>query len=466
MVSQSQTSERSTGSDNRKRSPYMWAAQIFERWTPGATVFAVLLTIIVLIAALIFTDATFVSAVQSWGDGLSRLHAFITQIALALFLGHMLAHTRPVHAALEKIFEIPNTAAQAYVLVFLASVALTMFQWALGLVAGAILAKGIATSAARRGLRVDFPLLIAAAYSAFVVAGMAYNGTIPLTSASSGSFVEEFLGRTIPLTETAYVPYNLIALALFVILVPVAFHLVRPRNEAEIEVLDLSKADESAALFEPETPNTPASWLESKPYINIALGVLLVTYLIIHFVTNGFDLSLDIVNWAMLAGIMLFTRSISELVWLVKNATGAVGDVLLQFPLYAGILGIATGTGLINVLSDAFISISSPETLPLLGFLSAAIVNMAVPSAGGQFAVQGPIMLQASENLGVDPGLMVMSISYGDSLTNMIQPFFALPLLAIAGLGVRNIFKYTFVTFIVGLVIFLGVLTLWSFFPL
>jgi short-chain fatty acids transporter len=466
VVTPSQVTERPSGSDSRKRSPYQWAAQIFERWTPGATVFAVLLTIIVLIAALIFTDATFVSSVQAWGDGLSGLHAFITQIALALFLGHMLAHTRPVHAALEKIFEIPNTAAQAYVLVFLASVGLTMLQWALGLVAGAILAKGIATSAARRGLRVDFPLLIAAAYSAFVVAGMAYNGTIPLTSASSGSFVEEFLGQTVPLTETAYVPYNLIALVLFVALVPVALHFVRPRNDAEIEVLDLSNADESAKGFQPETPDTPASWLESKPYINIALGLLLVVYLVIHFVTNGFDLSLDIVNWAMLAGIMLFSRSIKELGWLVKNATGAVGDVLLQFPLYAGILGIATGTGLITVLSDAFISISTPETLPIFGFISACIVNMAVPSAGGQFAVQGPIMLQASENLGVDPGLMIMSISYGDSLTNMIQPFFALPLLAIAGLGVRSIFKYTFVTFIVGLVIFLGILTMWSFFPL
>lgn len=466
MVTKSQTLETPPDSSKRKNSPYLWAAQIFERWTPGATVFAVLLTIIVLIAALIFTDASFVSAVQSWGDGLSGLHAFITQIALALFLGHMLAHTRPVHAALKKIFEIPNTAAQAYVLVFLASVGLTMFQWALGLVAGAILARGIATSASRRGLRIDFPLLVAAAYSAFVVAGMAYNGTIPLTSASSGSFVEEFLGRTVPLTETAYVPYNLVALVLFVVLVPVALHFVRPRNDTEIQVLDLSTAHDDTREFQPETPDSPATWLENKPYLNVTLGLLLVTYLIIHFATAGFDLSLDIVNWAMLAGILLFTRSLKELGWLVKNATGAVGDVLLQFPLYAGILGIATGTGLINVLSDAFISVSTPETLPIFGFISACIVNMAVPSAGGQFAVQGPILLQAGDSLGVDPGLMIMSISYGDSLTNMIQPFFALPLLAIAGLGVRSIFKYTFVTFIVGLVIFLVILTLWSFFPL
>lgn len=449
-----------------KNSPYSWAAQIFERWTPGATVFAVLLTIIVLISALIFTDATLVSSVQAWGNGLSGLHAFITQIALALFLGHMLAHTRPVQAVLKRIFEIPNTAAQAYVLVFLASVGLTMIQWALGLVAGAILARGIATSASRRGLRFDFPLLVAAAYSAFVVAGMAYNGSIPLTSASSGSFIEDFLGRTVPLTETAYVPYNLIALVLFVALVPVGLHFVRPRNASEIQVLNLADIKSEENEFIPEEPDSPATWLESKPYLNIVLALLLIGYLSIHFATNGFDLSLDIVNWGMLAGILLFARSIKELGWLVKNATGAVGDVLLQFPLYAGILGIATGTGLIDVLSDAFIAISTPETLPLFAFLSAGIVNMAVPSAGGQFAVQGPIMLQAGQDLGVSEGLMIMSISYGDSITNMIQPFFALPLLAIAGIGVRSIFKYTFVTFIVGLVIFLATLTLWSWFPL
>lgn len=450
--------------ERKRSSPYMVLARIFERWTPGATVFAVVLTVIVMVAALLFTDSTPQDTIDAWGIGLSGLLGFMGQIALALFFGHMLTHTRGVQKVLRKVFDIPSTAAQAYVMVFLTAVVLTMFQWAVGLVAGAILAKGIAGSMARRGIKVDFPLLVAAAYSSFVVAGLAYNGTIPLTSASSGSYVEDQIGRTIPLNETVFTVYNIGALIAFVVLTALAIYFIRPRNDSEIQAIEYADtlvADVSTTV--PRSSETPVDWIETRPYLTKLLGLLLLAYLVSHFVQNGFDLSLDIVNWAMLMGILLLVGSPRELAVLVKNATGSVGDVLLQFPLYAGLLGVATGTGLINVLSDAFISISTPETLPILGFFSAAIVNMAVPSAGGQFVVQGPIMLQAGGELGVDPGLMAMSISYGDTLTNTIQPFFALPVLAIAGLSVRSVFKYTFATFLVGLVVFTLALLGWSY---
>ncbi|VEI13023.1 short-chain fatty acid transporter [Trueperella bialowiezensis] len=461
------TSEKkeTTKPPKRKRtSPYMVLAQVFQRWTPGATVFAVLLTFIVMVAALLFTDAGPRETVDAWGEGLSGLLAFMGQIALALFFGNMLTHTRPVQRVLRKVFDLPKTAPQAYAMVFLTSVALTIFQWAVGLVAGAILAKGIAGSMARRGIKVDFPLLVASAYSAFVVAGLVYNGTIPLTSASRGSFVEEQLGHTIPLSETVMTPWNLAALAGFIILTTFALHFVRPRTDEEIQEISYSEElERDVSTVIPRSSETPVDWIETRSITTKFIGILLIAFLISHFARNGFDLSLNIVNWAMLAGIMLFVGSPRELGVLVKNATSSVGDVLLQFPLYAGILGVATGTGLINVLSDAFISISNTETLPLFAFVSAMIVNLAVPSAGGQFIIQGPIMLQAGAELGVDPALTVMTISYGDTLTNMIQPFFALPVLAIAGISVREVFKYTFVTFLVGLVVFSAALAGWSY---
>jgi short-chain fatty acids transporter len=151
-------------------------------------------------------------------------------------------------------------------------------------------------------------------------------------------------------------------------------------------------------------------------------------------------------------------RSPFELTALVKDAASNVGDILLQFPLYAGILGMMTATGLIAVLSDWFVSISTPQTFGVLALLSAGIVNFFVPSGGGQFAVQAPILLDAAARLGVDPAVPIMAVAYGDQWTNMIQPFWALPLLAIAGLKMRDILGYTTVTLVASGVVFSAVL--------
>ncbi|MDO5744745.1 MAG: TIGR00366 family protein, partial [Micrococcaceae bacterium] len=179
----------------------------------------------------------------------------------------------------------------------------------------------------------------------------------------------------------------------------------------------------------------------------LLLGLMLVAYLVIHFSTGG-TLTLDIVNWSFLALILLLVRSPFELVALTKHAASNVGEILLQFPLYAGILGIMSGTGLIAIFSDAIVSISTPQTFGVLAFLSAGLVNFFVPSGGGQFAVQAPIMLTAAAELNVDPSIAIMAVAYGDQWTNMIQPFWALPLLAIAGLKMRDILGYTTVVLI------------------
>ena len=160
--------------------------------------------------------------------------------------------------------------------------------------------------------------------------------------------------------------------------------------------------------------------------------------------------------------ILLLVRSPHELIGLTQSAASNVGEILLQFPLYAGILGMMTTTGLVAVLSDAFVAISNPVTFGLLAFLAAGLVNFFVPSGGGQFAVQGPIMLQAGDALGVDPAITIMAVSYGDQWTNMIQPFWAIPLLAIAGLKMRDILGYTTVVLLASGLVFGGTLLLVS----
>ena len=188
---------------------------------------------------------------------------------------------------------------------------------------------------------------------------------------------------------------------------------------------------------------------------------MLAAYIVIHFIRGG-QVTLDIVNWMFLALILLMVRNPFEVIALTKNAASNVGEILLQFPLYAGIMGIMSASGLIQIFSDMLVSIANPITFGLFALLSAGLVNFFVPSGGGQFAVQAPIMLDAAEQLGVDPAIAIMAVSYGDQWTNMIQPFWAIPLLAIAGLKMRDILGYTTATLVASGLVFGGALVVAS----
>ena len=196
--------------------------------------------------------------------------------------------------------------------------------------------------------------------------------------------------------------------------------------------------------------------------LTLILGAGLFAYIGYSFYAKGFHLNLNLVNWSFLGAGLLLARSPSHYVKLINNASSTIGPVLIQYPFYAGILGMMQGTGLAGIISDWFTSIATPETLSFFAFLCAGLVNMFIPSGGGQWAVQGPIFIEAGQNLGVDPSIIVLAISYGDQWTNMIQPFWTIPLLAIAGLHMRQIMGYTFVIFLLTLFLFGGGLLLWG----
>jgi short-chain fatty acids transporter len=424
---------------------------LVERYIPSALVFAIVLSVVVAIMALILTDAGPVEVIKGWGDGLSGLLAFMTQMALILLLGHTLANTRPVRKLLAFLGGLPRGPIQAYVFVFVIAAIASLITWGLGLVVGALLAKEVAAQLRAKGVRLHFPMLVAAAFSGFVVWHMGYSGSGPLTAATEGSFLAEQIGRTIPVSETTFSLWNILAAVATVIVVGGALALVAPRGDDKIVELAVD-AREGEADMDDEVV-TPADRVDASRILTLVVGVALVAYLVIHF-SQGGTLTLDIVNWSFLTLIFLLVRNPFELIALIKNAASNVGDILLQFPLYAGIMGIMTTTGLITVLSDFFVNVSTPQTFGFLALLSAGLVNFFVPSGGGQFAVQGPIMLDAAARLDVDPAVAIMAVSYGDQWTNMIQPFWALPLLAIAGLKMRDILGYTVITLIASGLVF------------
>ncbi|WP_104682418.1 short-chain fatty acid transporter [Helicobacter felis] len=426
------------------------------RWLPDSFVLVAILTFVVFVAVWIFTSQSSLQIVQNWGHGAWKLLAFSMQMALVLVLGQVLAQARAISWGLQKLAQIPKSPFGAIVLVSALSMVASLINWGFGLVVSAIFAKEMAKKV--RG--VDYRLLIASAYSGFVVWHGGLSGSIPLTLASGGEALSKstagILHGSIPASATIFAPFNLMIVGIILCGLPFLLAFVHPKNQDTIEVDP--KLLEDAPQVPIEKPSTLAGHLEQSKFLSALLALLGFSYIVAHFVQGG-GLSLNILNMIFLfAGLLLhktpiaYIRAANEA---TKNATG----ILIQFPFYAGIMGMMVGSAesgasLAGLLSEFFIKIATPHTFALFTFWSAGLLNIFVPSGGGQWAVQAPIMIPAGLELGIKPAVTAMAIAWGDAWTNMIQPFWALPALAIAGLGAKDIMGYCVITLLfTGLVI-------------
>lgn len=427
-----------------------------ERYYPDPFVFLIVLTGVAFALALTLTDATAELALTAWGNGLAGLLAFMAQIALTLLTAHALAHTDAVRAGLAAIARLPRSVSGCYSIVVVISCAAGLLAWSFGLVAGALIARAVAQQAEERGLRVHYPLLVACAYCGLAVWHMGYSGSAPLFVATPGHTMLDYTGL-LPVSETLFSYWNLLGACLTVFGLAVVAPLLHPLPAATrmftatAEASAATSADSASAdsASATEAQQTFATRLDNQRLFSLVFGVLLTTYLANYFIREGFALTLNIVNWTFLALGLLLARSPLHYVELILNAGKTVGAVFIQYPFYAGIMGLMAGTGLVQVMAVWFTNIASAETLGFWAFLAGGLVNLFVPSGGGQWAVQGPVFLEAARTLGTDPAIIVMGIAYGDQWTNLIQPFWTIPLLAIAGLHMRDIMGYCFVLFLV-----------------
>ncbi|OQB68729.1 MAG: Short-chain fatty acids transporter [Bacteroidetes bacterium ADurb.Bin139] len=385
-----------------------------------------------MILALAFGDALrpglagVADVLVCWTEGFWDLLAFSMQMVLILLLGYMLA-----------------------------------------LVFGAILVKKIAEQAARTGSAINYPLLGASAYVCMMVWHGGLSGSAPLSVASQGHFLVDTTG-IIPLTLTIFSPMNLVSWGALIVLIPLASWFYARKHEVSVPVI--SDAQATLASVErpanvPEPGNLPAS--ASLPsqgthsfWMPLSGALLLAGSVAYAVIRNDSTFGLDQVNLILFALVLLAFPNAGALGEAADKAVKSTTGIIIQFPLYAGIMGIMKYSGLLVVITNWFVSISSLQTLPLFSFLSAGLVNLFVPSGGGQWAVQGPVLIQAAGLVGVDYAKEVMALAYGDQLTNMLQPFWALPLLGITGLKAGQIFRYSLPYMLVGLVIFSLVLLL------
>ena len=429
--------------------------RVFDRYMPEPFAFGIVMTLAALVLTWWLTPASAEKVVMSWGNGLASLLPFITQVCLTILFAYALAHLGPIPAYLERLAGLPRTAQGAYAFVAVFAGCVSLIAWPLGTILGGLMARQVALAFRHRGQKVHYPLLGGAAFSGFVVWHMGYSGSAPLLVATQGNPMQEQLGGLLPVTQTTLATFNLVTIVLTLACVALVASLLAPAD-AELEEIDESNPAQGSAQEHQEGLSQgrsgPAYRLENSRWLTSFLGVLLIVYVANWFYSKGVQLDLNIVNWTFLAACLLLTRSASEFSQVLMQAGRAVVPTLLQYPLYAGIMGVMLNTGLVAQLADYFARIGTAETLPLIAFFSGGVINMFIPSGGAQWAVQGPAFLAAAEALGTAPELIVMGVAYGDQWTNIIHPFVVIPLLIMTGLPANKVLSYSFILFLVATV--------------
>jgi short-chain fatty acids transporter len=433
-----------------------------ERWIPDAFIFALLATVIVFVAAIIWTPSSPLQVIDAWGNGFWDLITFTLQMSLIIITGHVLATSAPMGRAIRAIASWPSTPRGAVALVAFFAMFSSWFNWGFSLIFSAVLARAVA----RRVSGVDYRALAAASMLGLgSIWAQGLSGSAALQMATPGALqpqIREIVaaggavpGGIIPFRDTIFLWQSLVSVLIEIAVVTLVMWLATPppakARTAALLGIDLGTGE----LREPaksSRPIPPGAWLEHSPLLNIAIVAFGAIYLVRYFSRAPQPLNaitINILNFAFLiVGVMLH-RTPARLMHAVQGAVPAVWGVILQFPFYAGIAAIITTTHLNERLANAFVSISTPQSFPAVVAIYSAVLGVFVPSGGSKWVIEAPYVIAAAHELKVHLGWVVASYDLGEALANLLQPFWMLPTLGMFGLRARDVMGYTFIVALV-----------------
>ncbi len=424
------------------------SVKLVERYLPDPYIFVILLTLLAGVSAVLVEQKTPMQVVTMWGDGFWGLLSFTMQMVLVLVAGYIMASTPFVKRVLAALALLAKSPGQAIILVSVVALAANWINWGFGLVVSALFAKQLA-----RTVKVDYRLLVASAYSGFVVWHGGLAGSIPLTIATKGHFQADKIGL-IPTSDTIFSTYNIVIVLAMFIIVPLVNRLMMP-DEKDSVYVDHAKLEE--VVISNEKDNRPAARLENSKVLSLLIGFAGLAYLFDYYVVRNGGLNLNVINFTFLFLAIVLHGNARNLLNSLDEAIKGAAGIVIQFPFYAGIMAIIMHSGLAASLSDWMTSFATAESLPFWTFMSAGIVNIFIPSGGGQWAVQSPVVIASAQALGADMPRVAMAVAWGDAWTNLLQPFWALPVLAIAGLKAKDIMGYCLIQlFVTGIIISVG----------
>jgi short-chain fatty acids transporter len=430
-----------------------------EKWIPDAFIFALLATVIVVVAALTWTPATIPQVIDAWGNGFWDLIPFTLQMSLIIITGYVLATSGPMKAAIRRIAGWPQTPRGAVALVAFFAMFSSWFNWGFSLIFSAVLAREVA----RRVADVDYRALAAASFLGLgSVWAQGLSGSAALQMATPGALqpqIREIVanggivpGGIIPFRHTIFLWQSLVSVIVEIVVVTLVMWLATPpRNRARTAAdLGIDLTDQPAEL-PPQSKVPPGAWLEHSRLLTLFVVVLGLTYLVRYFMRAAEPLNAITINTVNLSFLLLgflLHRTPARLMHAVQSATPAVWGVILQFPFYAGIAAIITSTHLNDKLANLFVSISTPASFPPLVAIYSAVLGVFVPSGGSKWVIEAPYVMAAAHELKVHLGWVVAAYDLGEALANLVQPFWMLPILGMFGLRARDVMGYTFVVFL------------------
>lgn len=442
---------------------------------PSPFTIAILLTLITIVLALIFTEPKgdslhLLEILSFWESGIwnNALLVFAYQMMLILVLGHVLVLSVPVNKIIIALSKNIKNTSDAVVLVSVTTMLMAFLNWGLGLIFGAILARKVGEHAQKHNIPLNYPLVGAAGYGGLMVWHGGISGSAPIKVAENnhiqdlmeGVSATEILNqipRSINFDVTIFSMSNILIFGMLLVLVPLVLKRLSKVTESTNFNLDVYKFNSK-----PVEAINGAEKLDFSSVLGIGFGVILLIAFFYQYWGNLISLQItpNMLNFFMLALGVLLHKNFNNFLKAVQEAIKGTSGILIQFPLYFGIMGIMKSSGMVVMMSDFFVSVATESTLPIFTFFSAGLVNLFVPSGGGQWAIQGPIIIESALQLGVPLPKIIMALAYGDQVTNMLQPFWALPLLGITKLKAKEILPYTLILMMLGIVVFISGLIL------
>ncbi|MBT5858123.1 MAG: short-chain fatty acid transporter [Flavobacteriaceae bacterium] len=424
---------------------------IFKRIMPDSFVFALLLTLVTGLSAVIFVNSNLLEILDSWYKGFWELLEFGMQITLIIVTGYSIALSSFTDKILNKVSQRISSPLQVYLTVIILGVLLSMISWGMVVIV-AVLARELAL----RVKGINYPFLIACTYLSFTSWVTGLSSSIPLLLNTKNNFLikEGVLNEVIPTSLTLGSNLNFIIIFIYVIIVPFIIFILIPKSSENKELKDLIVNDqankeisieEEANLYRSKK-NTFSDKLNHSRLLQNIIFIMGICYLIYYFNSNGFDLNLNIMIFIFIILGLVLHQTPKRYAISMKRASNNVYGIIFQFPFYAGIMGIMLYTGLGESFSNWIASNATISNFPYYSYLIGGLVNFAIPSGGGEFAVIGPSIIEAAKQLAISlpPEQMTkyiartaLSIAYGESLTNLLQPFFLLIVLPVMGSGTR-----------------------------
>jgi short-chain fatty acids transporter len=449
---------------------------LFKRYLPSPFTIAILLTILTIALAFFFTEPTanenhILSILSYWENGIwtTALLEFAYQMMLILVLGHVLVLSKPANKLITNLSKYASNSVNAVVLVCVTTMLAAFLNWGLGLIFGAILARKVGEHAQRNNIAINYPLVGAAGYSGLMVWHGGISGSAPIKVAENGHLAglmqgvssEEIMAQlpqSVNFDATVFSWWNLVLFGILLVVIPFTLTRIAKTTKSTKIQLEEYKFDKNST-----EDLEGAEKLDFSNILGIGFGFMLLIAFVYQYWNNllNFQITPNMLNFFMLGLAILLHKNFSNFLRAVEEAIKGTSGILIQFPLYFGIMGIMKSTGMVVMISDFFASIATSTTMPIFTFFSAGLVNIFVPSGGGQWAIQGPIVIESALKLGVSLPKAIMALAYGDQITNMLQPFWALPLLGITKLKAKEILPYTLILMCVGIVVYvLGLLFL------